>query len=110
MTSIPTYLRVLKGNPSRRPLPKNEIRPERAPEIPAPPDWLDDYARAEWERVAPGLWRTGLLTEPDVGVLASYCFSFSQLRTSAEILKQMRENDPGQLKGLIVRRKKKAGW
>ena len=63
----PTYLRVLKGNPGRRPLPKNEIRPERSPKVPAAPDWLDDYGQAEWERVAPGLWNAGLLTEADVG-------------------------------------------
>jgi P27 family predicted phage terminase small subunit len=103
----PTNLRVLRGNPGRRPLPKNEIKPERPPEIPEAPDWLDDYGSAEWARVAPGLWRTGTLTEPDVGTLAAYCFSYSQLRTAAEILKRMRANDPGGLRGLIVSTKDK---
>jgi P27 family predicted phage terminase small subunit len=105
----PTYLRVfLKGNPGRRPLPKNEIKPKRPSEVPAAPDWLDDYGSAEWARVAPGLWRTGALTEPDVGTLAAYCFSYAQLKTAAEILKRMRANDVGGLRGLIVTTKDKS--
>ena len=104
---VPTYLRVLKGNPGKRPLPKNEIQPERPPDVPAAPDWLDDYGRTEWERVAPGLWRTGALTEPDIGTLAAYCFSLAQLRTAAEILKKMRASDAGGLRGLIVTTKDK---
>jgi P27 family predicted phage terminase small subunit len=104
---VPTNLRLLRGNPGKRPLPKNEPRPERPSEVPEPPDWLDDYGSAEWARVAPGLWRTGLLTEPDVGTLAAYCFSYAQLRTAAEILKRMRENDAGGLRGLIVSTKDK---
>jgi P27 family predicted phage terminase small subunit len=104
---VPTNLRLLRGNPGRRPLPKNEVKPERPSTIPEPPDWLDDYAVEEWRRVAPGLWRTGLLTEPDVGVLSAYCFSHSQLRTAAEILNRMRANDAGGLRGLIVSTKDK---
>jgi P27 family predicted phage terminase small subunit len=103
----PTYLRVLKGNPGRRPLPKNEIKPERPSEVPEPPDWLDDYGAAEWARVTPGLWKTGMLTEPDAGTLAAYCFSHAQLRKAAEILKRMRANDAGGLRGLIVSTKDK---
>jgi P27 family predicted phage terminase small subunit len=104
---VPTNLRILRGNPGKRPLPKNEVKPERPSKVPPPPDWLDDYGRAEWARIAPELHRLGLLTEPDVGVLASYCFSYSQLRTAAEILKQMRANDAGGLRGLVVATKDK---
>jgi P27 family predicted phage terminase small subunit len=104
---VPTNLRVLRGNPGKRALPKNEIQPERLPAIPEAPDWLDDYAVEEWRRVAPGLWRTGALTTPDVATLAAYSFSFSQLRTAAEILKRMRANDAGGLRGLIVSTKDK---
>lgn len=39
--------------------------------------------------------------------MAAYCFSYAQLKTAAEILKRMRENDPGEMRGLIVRTKEK---
>jgi P27 family predicted phage terminase small subunit len=103
----PTYLKVLRGNPGRRPINAGEIQPERSPTIPSAPDFLDSDARLEWARVAPGLWRTGALTEADVGTLSAYCFSFSQWKTAAEILRKMKENDRGELRGLIVQTKDK---
>ena len=60
----PTKLRILEGNPSKRPLPKNE--PEPDPTMPECPDWLMDDAKEEWNRVAPELHRIGLRTVGDV--------------------------------------------
>lgn len=47
---------------------------------PAPdcPVWLDDIARAEWERVIPELERMGVMTPVDSMLLASYCRAYSQ--------------------------------
>lgn len=42
------------------------------------PEWLDDDARTEWNRVAPELIRTGVLTPADGMLLASYCQAYSQ--------------------------------
>jgi len=61
---IPSNLHVLNGNPSKiKDLGKNEPKP--APIVPGMPDWLDDIAVREWERLAPKLTRLGLLTEID---------------------------------------------
>jgi P27 family predicted phage terminase small subunit len=71
----PTALRVLQGNPGRRPLPKSEPKPlARAPTA---PEHLDDAARLEWDRLTPQLVRLGLLTELDRALLAGYCSAYS---------------------------------
>lgn len=72
----PTVLRVLKGNPSKRPLPTKEPTPKLVDASHPPPDWLDDAAKAEWRRIAPMLARNGLLTEMDLDALTAYCHAW----------------------------------
>jgi phage terminase small subunit len=67
----PTTLKVLEGNPGKRPLPKNEPKPTIGAE--APPWMTAPGARAEWERIAPRLLRLGLLTEIDAEAFALLC-------------------------------------
>ena len=74
----PTNLKVLNGNPGKRPLPKNEPKPE--PIAPACPEWLHDDAKAEWQRITPQLERLGLLTQIDMATLAGYCESWAQYK------------------------------
>jgi phage terminase small subunit len=59
----PTHLKVLSGNPGRRPLPESEPKPQ--PVAPPCPDWLPEEARAKWDELAPELERLGLLTAVD---------------------------------------------
>ena len=72
---VPTRLKVLRGNPGRRPLPKNEPKPEQG--IPQPPVWLSPVARQEWERVVPRLAEIGLLTMVDGFILEAYCTCYA---------------------------------
>ena len=51
--------------------------PLPAPGTPPPPSWLDDMAKAEWERVVPGLSAIGLLSEVDQASLGAYCQAVS---------------------------------
>lgn len=74
---IPTALSLVRGNPSRRPPPKNEPKPTVTQ--PDPPDYLPDEARKEWLRVCPLLADVGLMTEIDVAVLAAYCGAHADL-------------------------------
>ena len=67
----PTALRLLEGNPSKRPINKDEPKP--APGRPTRPAWLLLEAKREWSRVVPELERLGLLTVVDRAALASYC-------------------------------------
>lgn len=72
----PTVLRVLRGNPSKRALPKHEAKPKH--EIPKCPRWLDAAARKEWKWIAPRLATYRLLTEIDGAILADYCTAYAR--------------------------------
>jgi P27 family predicted phage terminase small subunit len=89
----PIPLRVLRGNPSKRPFQRG-LEPERTAEPPACPDFLVGYAADEWFRVVPALHPLGLLTVLDVAVLAAYCQAYAHWRTASEMLTQMAERDP----------------
>src|SRR5262249_18497427 len=74
---IPTAIRVLEGNPSRRPLNDNEPRPD--PITPECPDYLDKEAQKEWHRLVPILLRMRVLTEADGIALANLCQAYSTM-------------------------------
>ena len=46
----PTAMKKLEGNPGKRPLNLFEPTPEE--KMPHCPDWLEEEAKAEWERLA----------------------------------------------------------
>ncbi|MBA7586330.1 hypothetical protein ES708_28327 [subsurface metagenome] len=84
--SKPTALKVLEGNPGRRPLNKNEPKPPLiAPEC---PEELSDKAKEEWARTAPILERLGLLTELDMATLAGYCENYARWLEAVKFLKK----------------------
>jgi P27 family predicted phage terminase small subunit len=76
----------MRGNPGKRPIGKGELRPTSAPECPEPPAFLDEYSAAEWRRVAPELWRLGLLTVLDHMTLAVYAVTYGRWRQCEELL------------------------
>lgn len=75
--TTPTVIKMIKGNPGRRPLSENEPKPEIADRVPAAPRHLDDLAKKEWKRMAKELHQLGLLTNIDITALAAYCASYS---------------------------------
>ncbi len=74
----PTNLRLLQGNPSRRPINDKEPKPEAIEGIPKPPFKLKKEAMQIWERMCPMLSRIGLLTVCDTNTLARYCDLFAR--------------------------------
>lgn len=80
----PTHLKVLEGNPGKRPLNKNEPKPK--PVAPKCPTWLDKEAKREWKRVAPELEKLGLLTIVDGTALAAYCQAYSRWAAAEKVL------------------------
>ena len=67
----PTKLKILTGNPGKRPLPKAEPQPTIG--IPTRPGWLSPEAKREWSRVVPELARLGLLARIDRALISAYC-------------------------------------
>ncbi len=72
----PTPIRKLEGNPSKRPLKRDEPKP--TPNAPTRPEWLMEEAKHEWSRVVPELERMGLLTIVDRAALATYCQAWAR--------------------------------
>ena len=69
----PTKLRMLRGNPSRRPLNKSEPRPKAKARTPSAPSHLGPDGRREWRRLAKELTALGLLTTLDMTAFRLYC-------------------------------------
>jgi P27 family predicted phage terminase small subunit len=95
-------LKLIRGNPGKRALNKSEPQPTKSAEIPQPPNYLTGYAKQEWERLAPEVFRLGLLTIVDEAAFAVYCWSYGQWRTATEALARVAELDPT-FRGLIVK-------
>jgi P27 family predicted phage terminase small subunit len=98
---MPIPLRILRGNPGRRPIPAT-FDPPRLSEPPAAPSFLSGYAVEEWNRIVPGLCLFGLLSEVDVMPLAAYCVSYHRWRTAVESLDAVAMLDP-MMHGLLVK-------
>jgi P27 family predicted phage terminase small subunit len=95
----PTALRLLRGNPRKRPVNKREPKPAWAANL-DPPAWLDVAAQDEWRRVAPMLGRLGVFTETDSDALAAYCEAFTTWKQATQRLRQF---------GMVVKRSKAEG-
>ena len=82
----PTRLKVLTGNPGKRPLNADEPRPE--PTIPECPAELGLVARKEWERLAAELASLNILTALDRAALAAYCNAYGLWAEAIEAIQK----------------------
>jgi P27 family predicted phage terminase small subunit len=82
----PTALKLIDGNPGRRPLNLHEPKPDRA--IPTCPAHLMPTARAEWKRLAHELDRLGILSNLDRAALAAYCQAYGRWVEAERKLKE----------------------
>lgn len=82
----PTKLRIIQGNPGKRPLNENEPQPKLG--IPPCPNFLTKPARAEWKRITPLLAEVGLLTHIDRAALAAYCQAWGRWVETEQLLRK----------------------
>ena len=82
----PTALKLLRGNPGRRPLPANEPKPRVM--LPKPPAHLGEVEVAEWWRMGRMLVRLGIMTELDSVALAAYCQVYGRWVEASEAAKK----------------------
>jgi P27 family predicted phage terminase small subunit len=80
----PTRLKILSGNPGKRPL--NAAEPQPARGVPPCPAWLDDYAKEKWGELAELLHGLGVLTLADGETLTVLCNAWSELRHANDLL------------------------
>jgi len=81
-TPKPTVLKILNGNPGKRPLNTNEPKPK--PVAPVCPKWMNSLAKKEWRRITKELEALDLLTCIDGAALSGYCTSYAAVQ-EAEI-------------------------
>jgi P27 family predicted phage terminase small subunit len=79
----PTKLKILTGNPGKRPLNEQEPAPEGIPKC---PECLSDRAQAEWQRLVPQLIAAGLATAVDEACLTAYCTAVADLLETEQAL------------------------
>jgi P27 family predicted phage terminase small subunit len=83
----PTSLKILSGNPGKRPLNKDE--PQLKLARPRCPEHLDEVAQHEWKRVVRILMRMRVLTEADQVMLGIWCQTYSTMVEAQDQLKQV---------------------
>jgi len=85
----PTHLKLVAGNPGRRPLNRREPKPRRV--IPSPPAHLSPAALVVWGRASAVLDRMGVLTEADTIGLERICETYVEVvDLTADIAKRGR--------------------
>ncbi len=82
----PTRLKVITGNPGKRPLNLDEPTPE--PAIPDCPPELSPAAQTEWQRLAGELGKLRVLTNLDRGALAAYCSAYALWAEAVEAIQK----------------------
>lgn len=73
----PTALKILGGNPGRRPL--NMLEPSFPASDGAPPTYLNVAGRREWRRLYPHVYQQGLFTVVDLAEFGGYCQAYSEI-------------------------------
>jgi P27 family predicted phage terminase small subunit len=87
----PTHLKLVKGNPGKRPI--NEREPVPTNKLPSPPAFLADEAKVEWGRVSEELYRIGVLTDIDRAALAAYCQAYARWAAAEKAINAMAAAD-----------------
>jgi P27 family predicted phage terminase small subunit len=82
----PTRMKVLTGNPGKRPMNMHEPNPEAV--VPDCPVELGPVARREWDRLAAELGKLKLLTTLDRAALGVYCGAYALWAEATEAIQK----------------------
>ena len=99
----PTALKIIRGNPGKRPINKREPKPEV--EAPPCPEYIkaDPEALATWNYYLPILMRMRVLTEADGLVLANLCLAHSFLLANLAKVREMNAAPAGRgIAGMVI--------
>lgn len=72
----PTVIKLLQGNPGRKPLPQHE--PKLSACRPDAPETLSPDARKHWDKIVTQLADAGIMTALDSDALAAYCEAYTR--------------------------------
>jgi phage terminase small subunit len=83
---IPSAIKKAKGNPGRRPIPK-EPKSERV--IPTMPNYKNAETKAEWKRDTPEFYKAGLITKLTAG---AWLWMFKRIDQAYTLEKELEQN------------------
>lgn len=89
----PTALKAVKGNPGKRRLVPDAVKPVVSGSEPEPPAFLGEIAAAEWRRIARTLHLNACLGDLDVQLFAMYCQSFEDWMMATQALERQAEQE-----------------
>jgi len=82
----PAAVKKLEGMRKSR-IPNEPAIPDLATNA-APPEFLDEVAKAKWREVYPLLQASGVLKATDTDVLEAYCYAYAKFRQADDLLKK----------------------
>jgi len=93
----PTILKLLGGNPGRRPIDAEEPKPFPLYKKVLPPAHLNQAAKLHWHKMVKLLQPLGLYTEADRDSLAQYCAQYSRWAKAEKQIQELGELDDGKV-------------
>jgi phage terminase small subunit len=96
----PTILKLLTGNPGKRPLNNNEPEPILINGAVVPPKYLEGAALEEWNVQSAYLTSNRILGENELSLLANYCYLHGEFVKDAECRRIMNAALIGQMRAL----------
>jgi len=81
----PTTLKLIDGNPGKRPINKKE---PKCNTIARRPTWISRMAKAVWREYGPEMEKMGLLSKVDEPLFAAFCTAVAEFRWCEEYLKE----------------------
>lgn len=76
----PSHLKAVQGNPGKRAINHDEPQGDEITEVPLPPEWLSPIGIEMWEKIAPWLVSSKILTMSDLANLEAYCAAYARWR------------------------------
>lgn len=80
----PSHLKAVQGNAGKRAINHDEPQGDEITEVPLPPEWLSPIGIEMWERIAPWLVSSKILTGSDLANLEAYCAAYSRWRLAEQ--------------------------
>ncbi|CAM3307637.1 phage terminase small subunit P27 family [Halomonas lysinitropha] len=80
----PSHLKAVQGNAGKRAVNHDEPQGDEITEVPLPPEWLSPIGIELWEKIAPWLVSSKILTMSDLANLEAYCAAYSRWRLAEQ--------------------------
>lgn len=84
---VPTAIKIMRGNPGRRPMPKREPKPQLIVGA-KPPSWVRGRARRAWSQISVLLIDMRVLTVADVPALSLLCNVLAEYIEASEAVRK----------------------